>query len=193
MSLGSAASLPGSMPQAPLSPPRTIEGVRAFNVSAQVSGFRPPPRSMPLQKSAEDPPLGRILVVEDRAADALELQQVLKDLGYRVIGPAGSALEAERLVQRRREWPLRCALLDAACPGLGPIGQGLRARGTPIVWVLPSDLSLPVPFAAPIVRLPALQSELLAAITIAGREAPPPSCYVTPPPQEAWPRVFPQL
>lgn len=193
MSLGSAASLPGPVPQAPLSPPRTLQDVRAFNVIAQASGLRPPPRSMPLQKSAEDPPLGRILLVEDRAADALELQQLLKDLGYRIVGPAGSALEAECLVQRSRGWPLRCALLDAACPGLGPVGQRLRARGIPIVWVMPNDISLPVPFAAPIVRLPALRNELLAAIMIAGREAPPPSCYVTPPPQEAWPRVFPQL
>ena len=186
MSFGSAASLPGSVPQVPLSPPRPVPGVRALNMITKASAVSP-------LRSAEEPPRGRVLLVEDRPADALELQRLLVDLGYRVLGPAGCALEAERLLDRTKQWPLKCAVLGAACPTIGTVARRLRARGVPVIWAMPSNLSIPLPFPAPIVRLPANRADLLAALAAAGRDGPLPGCYVTPPPQEAWPREFPQL
>ena len=46
----------------------------------------PPPRWL----GASEPPRGRILVVEDQAVVALDLQRSLREAGYRVVGPATS-------------------------------------------------------------------------------------------------------
>ena len=108
---------------------------------------------------------------------------------------ASAGAEADRLVDRTfRAWPLDCALLDVNCPDAAGVGERLRSQGVPVVWMVPRDTSAPVvPFAAPILRLPTGRAALLEAIRTARREATPPRCYVTPPPQEAWPRIFPQL
>lgn len=196
MSLGSAASLPGTMPQAPLSLPPTVRSVRPITIAPQSSGASPT-RRVPLQKVADEPPRGRVLVVEDEAATALALQWLLLDLGYRPIGPAGSAAEAERLLDRTpAHWPITCALLDVGNADVARIAERLVARGAPVVWAVPQGVSnLPpsVALDAPTLQLPTDRDALLAAISTAIRQAGRPRLYVTPPPQQVWPRVFPQL
>jgi len=150
-----------------------------------------------LQKAAEDPPHGRVLLVEDQAATALQLQQLLSELRYRVAGPASSLSEVERLLERTpMHWPIQCALLDVRCADAASIAERLRARGAPVVWMVPHDVSAWVPAAAvdaPILHVPTERDALLAAIRTAGRQQPRPLCYPKAPPQEVWPRVFPQL
>jgi hypothetical protein len=198
MSFGSAASLPGVVPQAPLSP-ATVRSVRPFTTIAQSSGGFPPAKRMPLQRAAEDPPLGRVLLVEDDPAATLEMQCLLKDLGYRILGPVSSATEAERLIERTHgTWPLHCALLDIRCLDVARVARLLTRRNVPIVWLVPHDAqSMPVvPFAAPVLRLPtdriALRSTIRAARRAEHHGGPHHGRpYTTP--QEAWPRIFPQL
>ena len=50
------------------------------------------------------PPLAgcKVLVVEDEPVQALDLEEQLRELGYTVLGPAGSSLEARHLVRRER-------------------------------------------------------------------------------------------
>jgi CheY-like chemotaxis protein len=185
------------VPQAPLSPARTVHQLRPFTPSTYNSGYSPPVSRHPLQQAGEEPPRGRILVVEDQPATALEIQRLLLNLGYRVVGPAGSRDEAQRLIERIPiGWPLRCALIDIRCPDIGRISAQLSARGAPIVWMIPRDTSASaptVPFAAPVLHLPTDRSGLQSAIGMAGRQVAPPDFYVTAPPQQAWPREFPQL
>jgi len=51
-----------------------------------------------------DPPLAtcKVLVVEDEPVQALDLEEQLQSLGCAVLGPAGSSLEARRIVRRER-------------------------------------------------------------------------------------------
>jgi CheY-like chemotaxis protein len=196
MSLGSAASLPGDKPQAPLSPARTVRSVRPFTMLPQSSAALPPPRRLPLQTAAE-PPRARILVVEREVPTALILQKLLRDLGYRVIGPAGSAMEACQLIERTPlHWPVDCALLSACIEDAEHVAYKLRRRGIGIAWVVPSGASVPVlPAAAdePVLRTPINREALLSTIDRVARRTSKPSSYPKPPPQEAWPRIFPQL
>jgi CheY-like chemotaxis protein len=196
MSLGSAASLAGRVPQAPLSPARTGLSVRPFPVFPQSSGASPPPRRLPLQ-AGEEPPRGRILVVEKDVSAALALQKLLRDLGYRVIGPAGSALEASQLMERTPvQWPIDCALLSARLEDAAHVAYTLRGRGIPIAWVVPRGASTPViPATAdePVLRMPIDRDTLFSTVDrVLGRFGRS-SSYPKPPPQEAWPRIFPQL
>jgi len=50
---------------------------------------------------AEDPPRGRILVVTNEARLALDVQRILRNAGYRAVGPAASADEVDRLTGHR--------------------------------------------------------------------------------------------
>src|SRR5437764_9883537 len=100
MPIGSAASLPGILPQAPLSPFPIVRRDRRLSLVPQSSGQIAPPRRLPLEAAAEDPPRGRILVVDEDTGATLELQRVLREAGYRVVGPAASAAEAKRLAER---------------------------------------------------------------------------------------------
>ena len=61
MSLGSAASLPGTMPQAPLFPTPVT---RRATVVPHNWGDAAAPRMAPLQKAAENPPRGYVLLAE---------------------------------------------------------------------------------------------------------------------------------
>jgi len=197
MSVGSAASLAGRVPQAALSPARTALSVRPFTMFPQSSGASPPLRRLSLQKAGEEPPRGRILVVEEDAATALPLQRLLRRLGYRVIGPAGSAIEAGHMMEGTPlQWPIDCALVSAGLEHAAHVAYRLRRRGIPIAWIVPRGVSTPVLPAAtdePVLRTPIDRATLSSAVArVIGRLGTS-SSYPKPPPQEAWPRVFPQL
>ena len=76
----------------------------------------------------------KVLVVEDEFMVALELEQALCDLGYAVLGPAASAEDALRLLERERP---DAATLDVRLRDgrVTPVAERLRAAGVPFVLV----------------------------------------------------------
>ena len=91
MTVGSAAFLTGPAPAAlqPFSrslPPAAVPGTAS-------------PRRAPPVPLAHDWPNGRILIVGPQAVVALDLQRILRDAGYRVVGPVATAAEARRLIE----------------------------------------------------------------------------------------------
>ena len=83
-------------------------------------------------KAHTDNPL--VLVVEDEAIVALEIEQNLQDAGFEVVGPAARVAEALELL---KEYGCDAAVLDI---NLGvetsePIARLLSDKGTPFVTV----------------------------------------------------------
>jgi CheY-like chemotaxis protein len=146
---------------------------------------------------ADDPPRGRVLVVTDEAQLALDVQRVLRDAGYRTVGPAPSADEAERLTGC---FPIDGAVVDLHLKdGAGATaGDCLANRGIPFVWLAEIPFGrLPRSHAfVPVVAKPVQGEELLRALDRAlasKHRGDTGSFYPVPPPQKVWPRVFPQL
>lgn len=190
MTIGSAASLSGSVPQ----PPLCLFRKPGLRIVPSPGGDAAPPRPVWLQKAAGDPPGAHVLLVEEDAVAALELQRALRDSGYRVVGPAASPEEAERLMAHRHR-PIFCALLGTCLPGGAAIADDLAARGVPVLWVSTGDSDA---FSwdrreEPVLRRPFGRRDIEDAIDRAVRQAASRRRYATPPPQPAWPRVFPQL
>jgi CheY-like chemotaxis protein len=74
----------------------------------------------------------RVLVVEDEALLALELETGLRELGCEVVGPARNLAEAQRLAEA--EPRLAAAVLDVNLGGgelVFPVADALAARGVP--------------------------------------------------------------
>ncbi len=75
----------------------------------------------------------KILVVEDDALIAMELEERLAEQGYHVIGPAMTLEAAEEAVARTKP---DAALLDANVAGASsvPLGASLAAQGVPVAF-----------------------------------------------------------
>lgn len=84
----------------------------------------------------ESPSGGRILVVEDDTLIALELCADLVQMGWEVIGPAGSMEEANTLLDANSATPPDAAVLDLNLNGIlaYPLAERLQARGVPVVF-----------------------------------------------------------
>ena len=119
------------------------------------------------QASGVPPPDGRlVLVVEDEFLIALDLEQLLRRHGWRVLGPAATMAAALRLLAG--ETP-DVAVLDVDLRGepVTPVAAELRARGVP--FVLASAYHVPALAAAalagaPNVGKPTDERRLLAAL-----------------------------
>lgn len=194
MTIVSAASLPGHGQAAPFTAFRSSrrERPRAIPGIATATAWR---RQSPGVALADDPPRGRILIVADRAPLTLQLQRILRDAGYRAVGPVASAEEAERLADRRR---LDAALVDAQLENgrADEVADWLAQRGTRLVWLTDAlDKEMPRRLrSSPAVAKPVDGQSLVGALEDAlssGRQGG--GFYPVPPPQQAWPRVFPQL
>ena len=192
MSIGSAALLPGTLPQAPLTP-HPIARTRPFELVQQSWGATAPPRIFPLLRLADDPPRGRILVVEDDAEIALDLQRLLQDSGYLVIGPAVCTEDAERLIERRRGQPLTCAMIDQQMSGPSVLADHLARLNVPLIWLAAPAATPAAHSLSPVLTRPFSRNALRDALEEAVRQASGRERYATPPPQPVWPRVFPQL
>ena len=113
------------------------------------------------------PPDGRlVLVVEDEFLIAMDLEQLLRRHGWRVLGPAATVAQALRLLAG--ETP-DVALLDVNLRGelVTPVAAALRAGGVP--FVLASAYQVPAQVAAalagaPNVGKPTGERQLLAAL-----------------------------
>jgi CheY-like chemotaxis protein len=87
-----------------------------------------------------------VLVVEDEFLVALDMEIVLGEAGFEVLGPAGSVAEALRLIAGHR---LDAALLDNNLNGesVGPVATALSERHVPFAFVSGNDrASLPAAF-----------------------------------------------
>lgn len=194
MFAGSAASLP--LPQGPLCPSSFARRTRS-RVLPQVPDAPALSRGLPIQKAEEYPPRRRALVAWNDSQAALQLQRLLGELGYRVIGPAACRDEAERLIRRSLPGrpPAECALIHIGLPEAAEVADRLADEAVPLVWLVP-DHNAPLPAAhahVPIVDRPFDRAALAAAIEEAETWGARRRWYPTPPPQAAWPRIFPQL
>ena len=172
-------------------PPRALHGAPA--------GTRRPPAGAgaAVANDSQDPPRRRILVAWNDSEAALQLQRLLVELGYRVVGPAGSVEEAERLIAPplALEPSLHCALVHVGLPDATRVADRLADKAVPLVWLVPdADAVLPAAHAhAPILDRPFDRAALVSAIEEAERHHLARRFYPVPPPQAAWPRIFPQL
>ncbi|AZQ66890.1 response regulator [Silicimonas algicola] len=78
-----------------------------------------------------DEPL-TILAVEDEALIAMELEDLLKDLGHNVMGPASTPAAAIELLQSRKP---DVAVVDANLAGKSaqPVVDALKDAGVPVI------------------------------------------------------------
>src|ERR1044071_7763344 len=88
----------------------------SWNRRLSESSQRVPSRSMgqamrfaPPSLSALDLPQRKVLVAVEDAVLALNLQRLLHDAGYRVIGPATAVGDFQRMIERGN---IDCAVLD---------------------------------------------------------------------------------
>ena len=108
-----------------------------------------------------------VLVVEDEMIIALDVQMMLEDNGYRVLGPAGSVDGALRLLDDLRP---DVAVLDGNLRGRPIIPVARRLRSLEIPFVLSSAYDI-FPFdgseilaGAENVRKPVSEGRLMAAL-----------------------------
>jgi len=88
----------------------------------------------------------RVLVLEDEALIALDLDSTLTDAGWKVIGPAGTLARARDLVAQVRP-DLACLDLNLGTDTSHDFARELVADGVPVVFIsgrdaraLPEDL-----------------------------------------------------
>jgi len=122
---------------------------------------------------ADDPPWGNILVHQPDAAEALELQRILRLGGYRVIGPAKSTADVERFLAN----DIDCALIDARAGY--QLATVFDMRAIPVV-AISSDAAGAILWRAsghPLVLRPYRAGEILRAIhqAMRGRKSGGPS------------------
>jgi hypothetical protein len=189
------------LPQEPLFPiPAARRAPRLRPVRHPLPATTGAPVRIAIARPADDPPHGRVLLVHDDAGVALRLQRLLGELGWRVLGPAASLDEVERLLTRPQPGalPIDCALVAAGLPDSAAVAERLADDGIGLVWLADGAATLPASFAhAPVLDWPLDgprdRAALRAALEEARRLDRGRSCYPVPPPQAAWPRVFPQL
>ncbi len=75
----------------------------------------------------------KVLIVEDESIVAMWLEDLLLDLGCRVVGPASRVEQAERLIETV---PIDIAVLDINIAGqlVFPVADRLRAADIPYVF-----------------------------------------------------------
>jgi DNA-binding response OmpR family regulator len=107
--------------------------------------------------------MSRILIVEDDALIALDMQLILEDAGLEVIGPVGTSQDALTQISARRP---DAALLDGRLQGetSDAIAAALAEQGVPFAFVTGrSAAELPPVFrSAPLLMKPYTASELVA-------------------------------
>ncbi len=135
------------------------------------------------------PPRGRILIVEDQLPLALEMQKHLRDAGYRIVGPAGSQSEVERLVRAGR---LDAAVIDLDSRRSAPIAVAdwLAAEQVPFAVIASDERDLPHELALrPLITKPVSPSALVDTVDqmVSG------GAGATAIPYARGPRLFPQL
>lgn len=107
----------------------------------------------------------RILVVEDEAPVALQLEDMLTELGSAVVGPASRVRQALQLLE---DQPVDAAVLDLNIAGelVYPVAEALEAKGLPYILATGYGVSdLAEPYRSRVVlEKPFLRRDLLRAM-----------------------------
>jgi CheY-like chemotaxis protein len=154
-------------------------------------------RFSPPSLTTLDLPHGKVLVVVDDAIMALDLQRLLREAGYRVVGPATTVAEIQRMIQRG---DIDCAIVDLDVDRRAPlpIADLLAFADVPFVYLSTGAIGR-VPSRhkrRPMVEKPFTREGLLAAIEkamakprqVANDNRWPPGGPVVP-----WARVYPPI
>ncbi len=121
----------------------------------------------PMKSQAASPLQGRrILVVEDQALIAMEVQDCLSRAGAEVLGPVG---RLERALADAQNQSLDAALLDVDLNGLRcwPIAEALAARGVPFAFTTGFASSIVTPqrfLRTPVLTKPYREEDVLAVL-----------------------------
>lgn len=108
----------------------------------------------------------KVLIVEDDALIAMELEERLGELGYLVLGPVATVEDAEKLIAADRP---DAALLDANLGGVSsvPLGVTLAGLGVPFAFCTGYDQIKDAPpevAKAPILTKPISDADLSATL-----------------------------
>ena len=189
MTTGSAASLHGLLAR----PSRPLEPAESISI---------PPTAVSRPALAAEPPRARVLVFEHEAVIALDLQRILRDAGFGIVGPVASVEEVKALIAlSARAWGrIDCAILDLdAAQDEGAAAADLLAEaGVPVVLLTTGRQNAPARLAEhTVVEKPYSASQLLDAMHEAMRTAVATAgdgiLYPTAAPHVSFPRIFPQL
>ena len=112
-----------------------------------------------------------ILVVEDEAAIAIDLAQLLRNHGATIVGPVTTVSDALRSIAESR---LDCAVLDINLGGehVRAVAEALESAGVPFMFVTGySSDRVPAPYRSrPVLEKPYEASRLLDALaTVVGK------------------------
>ena len=140
---------------------RLTENSESVELQPMPVGVRFSPPSL----TTLDLPHGKVLVVVDDAITALDLQRLLREAGYRVVGPATTVAEIQRMIRRG---DIDCAILDLDVDRRAPlpIADLLAFADVPFVYLTTGVLG-PVPSRhkrRPVVEKPFTRESLLAAV-----------------------------
>ena len=106
----------------------------------------------------------RVLVVEDEMMVSMLIEDMLEDLGCKVVGPASRLEEA---IELANSVELDCAVLDVNLGGqpIFPLADLLREKGAPFAFATGyGDAGAPLGFDAPIIRKPYDVTQVAAAV-----------------------------
>lgn len=106
----------------------------AARIAAAGDRTRKKPQAASLTPTSERLLGRRILIVEDEALLALELQLAFEDEGAEVIGPALSIYHALDAVTHEREIDVALLDMDIAGDDIYPVAELLRQRGVPFLF-----------------------------------------------------------
>ena len=172
---------------------RLTDRNHSLDPQAMPSGARYSPPSL----ANLDLPQGKVLVAVNDVVVALDLQRLLHEAGYRVVGPTTNIAEIERIIQRGG---IDCAILDLDVDRRAPlpIADLLDSVDVPFVYLTTGVLA-PVPSRhrlTPVVEKPFTRESLLATVEkalarpreVANDNRWPANASVVP-----WARVYPPL
>lgn len=165
------------------------------------AGLFGPPLGAPVGLAADDPPRAKVLVVEDNAPLALELQRLLGGAGYRVVGPAAALADVQRLIDRQT---IDGAIVDLDVDRRSPlpVADLLAFADVPFVFLAAGPFAdLPAQHRLrPIVDKPSIHDRLIPALervmsrrADAGNDNRWPAIAGAGATVVPWARVYPQL
>lgn len=110
-----------------------------------------------------EPRQARVILVEDEALIALDMQSMLEDMGCLVVGAAGRLEEALALAETEFDLALLDMNLDGA--RIDKVAYRIAERGIPIIFVTGyGPRTLPCGIAAPILDKPCNPETLRAML-----------------------------
>ncbi len=171
----------------------------AASLNGLLTENRFPPSSpvLPQALAAAEPPRGRVLVFEDETIVALDLQRILREAEFRVVGPATSLEEAKALLARARTGlRIDAAVIDleAAAERVEEVADLLKQAGIPLVLLAGARNRVPPALSHErLIEKPCEAGTLVKAIeeAIAGRDGA--VVYPIAAARLSFPRVLPQL